>query len=629
MHAPSKGKGERFLLLGGAGMVGQQIAYEIAQSLSPENIEQIVICGLTWDEVNRATANFEAKLPDFPKGKLEGIAADIFLRKEWNPIRGEVSKNPLRRDVLLGNEQYRETLYQDLFDKIEKAYPHSRLVGLIEDYRPTVIIDSVNTATALSYQDDGSAAAELAKKELKKLTSRTRPESSGDEAAAGGDAAADAGRESQGGGPGDAFRRAVEEVLVSQSAPQLVRHVLLLNNAMKEFGTRLYLKIGTTGTGGMGLNIPYTHSEDKPSSTLMEKTAIAFAHTGLLYLMARTLGGPAVKEFKPAAMIGYADIGYRKVRVKAKGKLGVPGQPVKLYAAGDPEPLTVGGELRLRPPGGDAPSYEELGDLEMAVVNTGENGLFTKGEFQAITYMRQMEFITPEEIAQQVVLEVMGSNTGYDVIAAIDGASMNPTYRAGYLRHLAIEQLRELEAEKNIPSVALGDLGPPELGKMLWEAHLLQAVYGRKNKEDRFNELDRVIEQQPEDLALAVNKLIEDDAQLRNTIVSVGFPILTREGTLIRGPYLRIPEEKNEVSTRIESWDKVEEWAKKGWVDLRVSNMERWLKWFKKMRHETERIRERGSAAFTLDAYVSEQIHIGSVVGWIFNNEENFGHRIK
>lgn len=29
---------------------------------------------------------------------------------------------------------------------------------------------------------------------------------------------------------------------------------------MSESGTRLYLKVGTTGTGGMGLNIPYTHS---------------------------------------------------------------------------------------------------------------------------------------------------------------------------------------------------------------------------------------------------------------------------------------------------------------------------------------------------------------------------------
>src|SRR5260370_7390739 len=82
---------------------------------------------------------------------------------------------------------------------------------------------------------------------------------------------------------------------------------------MVEVGTRLYLKIGTTGTGGMGLNIPYTHSEDKPSAQLITKTAVAFAHTGLLFLMARTAGGPIVKEIKPGGMIGYADVVFRPI----------------------------------------------------------------------------------------------------------------------------------------------------------------------------------------------------------------------------------------------------------------------------------------------------------------------------
>lgn len=93
----------------------------------------------------------------------------------------------------------------------------------------------------------------------------------------------------------------VESLILSQSVPQLIRHILILHRAAREAGTRLYLKVGTTGTGGMGLNIPYTHSEDRPSAKLMTKTAVAFAHTGLLFLMARTDRGPAVKEVKPAA----------------------------------------------------------------------------------------------------------------------------------------------------------------------------------------------------------------------------------------------------------------------------------------------------------------------------------------
>ena len=52
--------------------------------------------------------------------------------------------------------------------------------------------------------------------------------------------------------------------ILSLSMTQLVRHVMMLDRALSEAGTRLYVKVGTTGTGGMGLNIPYTHSEDRP-----------------------------------------------------------------------------------------------------------------------------------------------------------------------------------------------------------------------------------------------------------------------------------------------------------------------------------------------------------------------------
>ena len=65
--------------------------------------------------------------------------------------------------------------------------------------------------------------------------------------------------------------------------------------------TQMYLKV-TTGTGGMGLNIPYTHSEDKPSRNACQNET-AFGHTGLPFLLARTPNSPIVKEVKPAAMI--------------------------------------------------------------------------------------------------------------------------------------------------------------------------------------------------------------------------------------------------------------------------------------------------------------------------------------
>jgi hypothetical protein len=599
-HFPT---GERFLLLGGGGMVGQQIISEIVRELDPE---LIVICALKKEEASKATESFKRDFPDFPHdGRLMTAAGDVFVRREWNP--SVTSENPIPRARLLKDSEYSKVLYEDSFGDAAEAYNHSELVRLITAYEPDVIIDSINTATAFSYQDV-YAASDLAKREYGKLREAALAGQTGEELM----------------GLIESAGGALDSVLISQSMPQLVRHVLFINQAMRKVNTRLYLKVGTTGTGGMGLNIPYTHSEVSPSATLMEKTAVAFAHTGLLYLMARTFGGPAIKEFKPAAMIGYSDISYHPVKVK--GKVGVRDEYMKLYSSGE-EKLSEGGDLRLRPRRGDGDGYGVLGDLSLALVNTGENGFFTKGEFQAITYMRQMEFITPEEIARQVALEVMGSNTGYDVIAAIDGASMNPTYRAGYLRHFAIEELERLEEENGAPSVALGDLGPPELGKLLWEAYLLHVVYD-KEKTGK-NELLAVLEKPASDVACEVYAHVRSNDALRNTIVSVGLPILAPDGeSLIRGPYIRYPEKKNEDEAECTK-ESIDKWARKGWVDLRPANFERWQGWFEKMRRQPGSVREHGSAAFTRESYLSDWIKIGAVVGWVFNNEKEFGYRIK
>jgi hypothetical protein len=529
-------KDETFLLLGGGGMVGRQVAYEIARELNPR---RIIICALTQGEADEAVAELNR---DFPDVNIRGVAGNVFVRHEWNPSSGQ---EPVRPGALTETAECRRALYEDTFGDVGAAYGRSELVWLIKEFSPDVIIDSINTETAISYQDV-YAASDLAMQRLADL------------GGAGGD-----------GGAAESVTRAFEEVIISQSVPQLVRHVLLINKAMREENMRLYLKIGTTGTGGMGLNVPYTHSEDKPSATLLEKTAIAFAHTGLLFLMARTLGGPAVKEFKPAAMIGYSDLRYDSIRIKPKGRVGVPGERLKVYASRT-EPLGEAGSLRLRPAAGgdsaDGDGYEARGELNMVLVNTGENGLFTMGEFQAITFMRQMEFITPEEIARQVVLEVKGSNTGYDVVAAIDSAAMNPTYRAGYIRQYTIEQLARMEEEEReragdagnySPSVALGELGPPELGKLLWEAHLLKAGYGT---------LGAVLAKTPEELSEELLALLGREVWLRDTIVSVGLPVLTPDGRLIRGPYIHIPEVKNHDHVEVGGAADVDAWAAKGWV---------------------------------------------------------------
>jgi hypothetical protein len=576
-------KGESYVILGGGGMIGAQIVHRICRELVPR---AVIVCSRELAEVQEIIDHSRAEFPDID---FVGFGGDVFLRAEWNT--GDENSR-LSRSQLMQSEESRAALFDDVFHDFDAAYERSQLAQLILQHKPDVVVDSINTATAISYQDVYTAS-EIAKASFDTLKS-------------GSGGYADTSELTERAG------RDLEALLISQSIPQLIRHVLIMQRAMTDAGTRLYLKIGTTGTGGMGLNIPYTHSEDKPSARLMTKTAIGFAHTGLMFLMARTPGGPIVKELKPAAMVGYNDISRRVICERAK-----LGAPLHLFAS-HREPL--GDTLVLRD---NEDSYERLEPMQMVVVDTGENGLFTRGEFETITHMGQMEFITPEEIARHAVLEIKGSNTGFDVIAAVDSTVMNPTYRAGNLRHLALEEAENLErrfaSNGDSPSVALGWLGPPEIGKLLWEAHLLKV---------RFGTLRSVLEQSPDALASEIFALVECDANLRHTINSVGLPILTPDGqSLIRGPNIRIPEIPGVNAVKLNS-ESVDKWAAKGWVDLRPQNFERWRERLTLMSRRPRRLDEQGSAGIKREAYPHEDIRVGAVVGWIFNNEI-LGYRIK
>jgi NAD(P)-dependent dehydrogenase (short-subunit alcohol dehydrogenase family) len=561
-------------ILGGAGLVGTQIARQAARDLRPE---KIVIASLYQKEVRELVHELRK---EFPAIRFVELWGNIFVRADF--ARDD------RAEMVISSAR-RRALYEDLFGPLDAAYERSMLVAAMREHKPDVLIDCVNTASGISYQDVYTNSIEVRKsldfidarveeRDLKQIWENRKQ-----------------------------LERTFEMLLVSQAIPQLIRHTQVLYRAMVESATRLYVKVGTTGTGGMGLNIPYTHGEDKPSAKLMSKTAVAFAHTGLMFLMARTPGGPIVKEIKPGAMIGYKKVTYQSLKHRRDNS------PVFIYA---PRTVHLDGELRLTIPKED---FKELGALEMVGVDTGENGFFARGEFEAVTSINQMEFVTPEEIARNVVLEIKGSNTGVDVIAAIDGAIMVPSYRAGYLRGSAIEAMRRLEHETNSHSIATGELGPPKLTKLLYEAHLLKMKY---------RTLQAVVEASAEEVSASVWRYLHRHTALRNTIVSIGIPVLPPEGNrLIRGPRINVPEYAGQSRLPVDEAS-VDEWAERGWIDLRPKNMVRWQERFRRMLRSAQAIHRHGSAAITMEAYRSEEIRIGEVVGWIFNNEEE-GYRIK
>lgn len=543
------------LVLGGAGLVGIAVARRILES----HPARIVLGSLRRSEVEEAVAEVRAD-PRARGVRVEGVWGDLFVP--------HALKDRPRAEILADPEAL-ASMVDDIYGELtEEVFARSTLGRILEKTEPRIIVDCINTAGALAYQNVFRSAAGL----------RTR-------------AAA-----------GTADTEAVDTHLATLYLPQLIRHTQIALEGMKRAGTEVFVKVGTAGTGGMGLNIPFTHSEERPSRVLLAKSGIAGAQTLFLYLMARTPGAPAVKEVKPTAAISWKSI--RQGPVKRGGRA--------ILRADAVEPLPLAEAF-----GEEAHRAYTLTDepLEGVFLDAGENGVFTVGEFETLTALGLMEFVTPEEIAENVVREILSHPTGTDVVTALDAATMGPTYRAGVLRSVAIDRMEAMEEESGLRSVAYEMLGPPRLSKLLFEGEILSRLLGT---------LEAAAELRPDQVAEDALALIDEDDDLRQRIVSIGLPIVLPDGDhLLRGPEIKVRPEPG-IALRDQRL------VDRGWVDLRPSN---WALWSDRCSALLEEMEERpgveaGSRSDHEYGDPAGRLRPGRLAAWVFRYEDH-GERIK
>ena len=565
-------KGRTVLVLGGGGLVGSAIC----RKLVAERPKRIIISAIVRSEAELAVRTFRKEFPGHPK---------TFFVPWWGNIFVRAALKDTPREDLISNTSSRSALIDDMLDELsEDVVKRSTIYRLLHAYRPEVIIDCINSATAIAYQDIFQSAQSVRRIMRKPNNGATVEE----------------------------LKSATEHLLCTLYTPQLIRHVQLLYRSMHTSKTRIYVKIGTSGTGGMGLNIPYTHSEERPSRVLLSKSAVAGAHTLLLFLMGRTPDAPITKEIKPTAAIAWKRIAYGDVKKR--------GRAIELIDCTPAKAVALSGTLKLQL---DRPAIGTGKTLKSVFIDTGENGLFSRGEFEAISTPGQMEFVTPEEIAEAVVYEIKGGNTGHDIINALDNATLSPTYRAGYLFHSAKRQIEALERKHGVESIAFEMLGPPRLSKLLYEAYLLRRAYGN---------VKRVFSSNSSAIAKKLEGIIAGDKDLRMQIISIGIPILLADGKrLLRGNMIKIPPFRGENELAI-SKKAIDLWAHDGWVDLRSSNIERWKSRFRSIQSMVEEIPRGETSSRHLNnlEYWEHYANIdpGKLVGWIFSYEEE-GMRMK
>lgn len=224
----------------------------------------------------------------------------------------------------------------------------------------------------------------------------------------------------------------------------------------------------------------------------------------------------------------------------------------------------------------------------------------------AITSLGQMESITREEVAQAVYESSKGS-TKNDLLTAMDYAALGSTYSAAFQRRVILEELKKIQDDKEIPSIATNNLGPT-VSKHLFELYILFALVK--------NDVFKLLTLDPKKASKTAKEYILKDKIIRSQILSLGLPIIFDNDEYLKGNYTLIPDKSlDNTISRIS----LEKWADAGWVDLRLKRIVYWQKWIKKAEDVFKKSRKKGEVHLEENYHAIESQNVGEILGLIYS----------
>lgn len=391
---------KRVLILGGTGLVGRNVV----ESLISRGIRRVAVCGLFGEPGWLLIKKLE---------RVHGIRIKKYSANLLVP-RG-MNKLPL--SIILSRSVTRSLLLRSLaINLTDKEIDQQPLYRVIRDSRPNIIVDCINTATQCAYFDKSA-------KDLENV------------------------------GLGLLLLLRYYQVL----------HHLLRRDFWRErkvnFNVDQYLKVGTTGIGGMGFDIPFTHGEERPSISLMKKVGMAGAQTNILLAMGNSKGVANIQEIIPATSI-------------------------------------------FQLSGNEAINNSEI--------NGGESRGYALEEFRLLTNRSQMGVIDAAELADIVVDATKIRKSRYDILTALRKSSVICTENSINMRNKIISSWQQHQKRHGDVSVGHGNLGPTRTRKLLFELYIL-LKYIRDNQSEFWGHSPRKIQKR---ILLEVSK----DALLNNDI---------------------------------------------------------------------------------------------------------------
>ena len=618
-------KSLRVLCLGGAGQTGR----EICRRLGENGAATVIVHDLRRAGSERAIEEIRAQLRKESPTEFVASAGDVFCPDGlggWEFVPGSGSCERVCRETGATPRADRTDVLDRLiesrlgsFDR--EAVKRSMIWHLVDAYRPHVVVDAINTATVLGYAGDlisaGRDIGALARRivgalqqdQTSPLALRDLPERL---AALEGDAAAAATRD----------LAALLETSLSMTAHLdtacMIRFVQCLHaifagdEATRVPGFMRYVKVHTSGLGGMGFNIRYTHGdtgEPGLSTKLLGKVCAAGSLTQLLLSLAHTPGCD-VRVVVPAALVGWTEA--EDAIVRGRDGAAIPMIDTDRWIECDGA-TSLGEALASAPK-----RIEKTGrPLEIPSLQSGENRPYAIEDITAVTALGQMGCVTKEEVAR-ATLDCIAGDSRYDLLAAIDAAMLLPTQTAAVERDRLLGRCGRREAATGfrLPSVSTGNLGPT-IAKHLYEIEIIRAA---------FETVTRVADgSDPTKMALRACAYILEDkegAVLRRQILSLGIPVFFAKGPgrcgLLLGDHLGFPNpcDADALARPLDPNDKqIRAWLDQGWIDLSGTRMHWWHRRFVEVKRALENDRAVSRDWFSPD----EPFSAGQFLGYLYS----------
>lgn len=229
---------------------------------------------------------------------------------------------------------------------------------------------------------------------------------------------------------------------ISLGYEELINFYLTLYKSLANLSASVhYIQIGTTGSGGLGINIPFTHGDKIESLPIINKAAFAGISTSMLLLLSRSFNKPiTISEIKPGLAIFDSKI-----------------------------------------------NQQVFDSSNLILLNGGESGSYTYNELALLT--SYMGFTTSEYIIKKVISVINGEQidktiSSFDIIYNLNKTIIKSDQEDDRLKNNLLSSMQKAQGQKFI--IATGNLGPPSITADLLLAYI--AVNCEVDSEESFKQ---------------------------------------------------------------------------------------------------------------------------------------------